>query len=126
MRIFFTVPSSALLFVIELLVSYGARAIFLVGGSRQCVRGGGVLFQRAARQVRAGHGRDCAWASASHRWSGSPGPGPTCAWARPVVLRDDGGAALVLAAETATAERLAELRALGPVDLALTGGGRRR
>ena len=37
-----------------------------------------------------------------------------------VVLRDDDGAALALAAETATAERLATLRALGPVDLALT------
>ncbi len=37
-----------------------------------------------------------------------------------VVLRDDDGAALALAAETATAERLAELRAVGPVDLALT------
>ncbi len=38
-----------------------------------------------------------------------------------VALRDGDGAALVLAAETATAERLAELRARGPVDLALTG-----
>ena len=38
----------------------------------------------------------------------------------PVVLRDEAGTALALAAETATAERLAELRALGPVDLALT------
>ena len=38
----------------------------------------------------------------------------------PVVLRDDAGAALALAAETATAERLAALRALGPVDVALT------
>ncbi len=37
-----------------------------------------------------------------------------------VVLRDDGGAALVAAAEVATAERLADLRALGPVDVALT------
>ena len=37
-----------------------------------------------------------------------------------VVLRDGAGAALALAAETATAERLAALRALGPVDLALT------
>jgi GTP cyclohydrolase II len=38
----------------------------------------------------------------------------------PVALQDGEGAALVLAAEAATAERLAELRALGPVDLALT------
>ena len=37
-----------------------------------------------------------------------------------VVLRDGAGSALVLAAETATAERLAALRALGPVDIALT------
>ena len=51
----------------------------------------------------------------------SPAPAPTCAWARPVVLRDADGAALVLAAETATAARLAGLRALGPVDLAITG-----
>ena len=36
------------------------------------------------------------------------------------MLRDGDGAALALAAETATAERLAALRALGPVDLALT------
>ena len=34
----------------------------------------------------------------------------------PVVLRDGAGSALALAAETATAERLAALRALGPVD----------
>ena len=39
----------------------------------------------------------------------------------PVVLRDDGGAALVLAAETATPERLDDLRARGAVDLAITG-----
>ena len=39
----------------------------------------------------------------------------------PVVLRDDGGAALVLAAETATPERLGDLRARGAVDLAITG-----
>ena len=38
-----------------------------------------------------------------------------------VALRDDDSAALVLAAETASAARLAELRALGAVDLALTG-----
>ena len=38
-----------------------------------------------------------------------------------VVLRDGGDAAVVLAAETATAERLADLRALGAADLALTG-----
>lgn len=38
----------------------------------------------------------------------------------PVVLLAGGVAALVLAAETATAERLADLRALGPVDLAVT------
>ncbi len=37
-----------------------------------------------------------------------------------VVLRDEDGAALAVAAETATAERLADLRALGPVDVALT------
>ncbi len=37
-----------------------------------------------------------------------------------VVLRDGDGAAVVVAAETASAERLAELRALGPVDVALT------
>ena len=39
---------------------------------------------------------------------------------RAVVLALGAEAALVLAAETATAERLADLRALGPVDLALT------
>jgi GTP cyclohydrolase II len=39
----------------------------------------------------------------------------------PVVVEDEAGAALVLAAETATAPRLAELRRRGPVDLALTG-----
>jgi len=39
----------------------------------------------------------------------------------PVVLRAAVGPALVVAAETVTAGRLAELRALGPVDLALTG-----
>ncbi|MFO1208035.1 MAG: GTP cyclohydrolase II [Amaricoccus sp.] len=38
-----------------------------------------------------------------------------------VALRDPDGAALVLAAETATPERLADLRRLGPADLALTG-----
>jgi GTP cyclohydrolase II len=38
----------------------------------------------------------------------------------PLLLAGEGAAALVLAAETATAERLADLRALGPVDLALT------
>jgi GTP cyclohydrolase II len=38
----------------------------------------------------------------------------------PLLLAGAGTAALVLAAETATAERLADLRALGPVDLALT------
>ncbi|WP_297977276.1 GTP cyclohydrolase II [uncultured Amaricoccus sp.] len=38
----------------------------------------------------------------------------------PVVLRGEGGAALALAAESATAARLADLRALGPVDVALT------
>ncbi len=38
----------------------------------------------------------------------------------PVVLCDGGAAGLALAAETATAERLAALRALGPVDVALT------
>lgn len=38
-----------------------------------------------------------------------------------VVLRDGAGAALVLATETASAARLADLRARGPVDLALTG-----
>ena len=38
----------------------------------------------------------------------------------PVALRDGEGAALVLAAEAATAERLGTLAALGPVDLALT------
>ncbi len=38
-----------------------------------------------------------------------------------VALRDDGSAALVLAAETATTDRLADLRARGAVDLALTG-----
>ena len=43
-----------------------------------------------------------------------------------VVLALGAEAALVLAAETATAARLADLRALGPVDLALTLGGRRR
>jgi GTP cyclohydrolase II len=37
-----------------------------------------------------------------------------------VALRDDGGAALVLAAETATAPRLDDLRARGPADLAIT------
>jgi GTP cyclohydrolase II len=37
-----------------------------------------------------------------------------------VVLQDADGAAVVLAAETASPARLAELRALGPVDLALT------
>jgi GTP cyclohydrolase II len=39
---------------------------------------------------------------------------------RPVVLAGGDAAALVVAAETATPERLAELRAAGPVDLALT------
>ena len=38
----------------------------------------------------------------------------------PVVLRDEAGTALALAAESATAERLVALRALGPVDVALT------
>ena len=38
-----------------------------------------------------------------------------------VALRDNDSAALALAAETATAGRLADLRALGAVDLALTG-----
>ena len=38
----------------------------------------------------------------------------------PVVLRDGAGSALALAAETASAERLAALRALGPVDIAMT------
>ena len=38
-----------------------------------------------------------------------------------VVLEDGAQAAVVMAAETATAERLADLRALGPVDLAVTG-----
>ena len=38
-----------------------------------------------------------------------------------VALRDGAAAALALAAETATAERLADFRALGPVDLAITG-----
>ena len=38
-----------------------------------------------------------------------------------VVLRDDGAAALVLAAETAGAARLADLRRRGAVDLAITG-----
>ncbi len=38
-----------------------------------------------------------------------------------MVLEDGAEAAVVLAAETATAERLADLRALGPVDLAVTG-----
>jgi GTP cyclohydrolase II len=38
----------------------------------------------------------------------------------PILLAGPDGAALVLAAETATAARLADLRALGPVDLALT------
>jgi GTP cyclohydrolase II len=38
----------------------------------------------------------------------------------PVVVENESGAALVLAAETATAGRLAGLRARGPVDLALT------
>lgn len=38
----------------------------------------------------------------------------------PVVLTSAGGAALVVAAETASAERLAGLRELGPVDLAVT------
>ena len=52
--------------------------------------------------------------------SSSPGPAPTCAWARRSCSRTAAAAALVLAAETATAERLADLRALGPVDLALT------
>jgi GTP cyclohydrolase II len=37
-----------------------------------------------------------------------------------VVLRDDDGAALVAAAETATAARLADLRGAGAVDDALT------
>jgi len=39
---------------------------------------------------------------------------------RAVVVTGEGGAALALAAETATPERLADLRAAGPVDLALT------
>ncbi|SFD48495.1 GTP cyclohydrolase II [Roseivivax sediminis] len=39
----------------------------------------------------------------------------------PVVLEGAAGAALVLAAETLTADRLADMRALGPVDLAITG-----
>lgn len=38
-----------------------------------------------------------------------------------VVLEDAGGAAVALAAETATASRLAALRALGAADLAITG-----
>lgn len=38
-----------------------------------------------------------------------------------VVLEDGTGAALVLAAETATADRLAALRALGPAEMAITG-----
>jgi GTP cyclohydrolase II len=38
----------------------------------------------------------------------------------PVVLEGEGAAAVAVAAETASAERLADLRALGPVDLALT------
>ena len=38
-----------------------------------------------------------------------------------VALREGDGAVLALAAETATAERLAGFRALGPVDLAITG-----
>jgi GTP cyclohydrolase II len=37
-----------------------------------------------------------------------------------VALADDEGAGLALAAETATAERLADFRSLGPVDLAIT------
>jgi GTP cyclohydrolase II len=37
-----------------------------------------------------------------------------------VVLEGEGAAALALAAETATADRLADLAARGPVDLALT------
>ena len=38
----------------------------------------------------------------------------------PVVLRDDGGASLILAAETATADRLAALRAAGQTVLTIT------
>lgn len=38
----------------------------------------------------------------------------------PVVLEGEGAAAVAVAAETASAERLADLRGLGPVDLALT------
>jgi GTP cyclohydrolase II len=38
----------------------------------------------------------------------------------PVVLKDDGAAALALAAESLSAGRLADLRALGNVTLALT------
>ncbi|PZQ52144.1 MAG: GTP cyclohydrolase II [Rhodovulum sulfidophilum] len=57
------------------------------------------------------------------------GPGPVEQLARlrgdmrlgvPVLLTGDAGAALALAAETATAERLALLRARGPVDLAIS------
>jgi GTP cyclohydrolase II len=38
----------------------------------------------------------------------------------PVVIGDAGGTLVAIAAETATVERLADLRALGPVDLAIT------
>ena len=55
------------------------------------------------------------------RWNGWRGRASDLRMGAVVALRDDGSAALVLAAETATADRLADLRALGPVDLALTG-----
>ena len=96
------------------------RAIFLS-------RAHGSVSRRAAfvsscergRTGAAGKGR--AWASASHRWNGWPGPARTCGWARRWCCATTTARRWCWRRRRRRAERLADLRARGPVDLAMTG-----
>jgi GTP cyclohydrolase II len=111
---------SALLFVIELLVSYARRNISRRRLTAVCPAGGEcfrtVTPERSGRAALEGFRMGLAL-TALERLARARSD---LRMGVPVVLRDAGGAALALAAESASAERLAALRALGPVDLALT------